>query len=102
MIPQLTLPKLFSKFRIFFQKFPSCDTFQVLDNQGWGKFGRGGDKKMDMIHVPGFEFVYMKSFRVCNLMDDFAHIGFDFRGNDFSSVFDRPDDVIINVVNRCS
>ena len=44
---------------------------------------------MDMIHVSGFEFVHMKTFRVCNLIDDFTHIGFDFRGNDFSSVFDR-------------
>ena len=67
-----------------------------------GKVWEGGDKKMDVIHMPGFEFIHTESLGVRNLMNDFAHIGFDFRGNDFPSVFDRPDDVIINIVNRGS
>jgi hypothetical protein len=39
---------------------------------------------------------------MCDLLNQITHVGFYFSIQNLTSVFDRPDDMIIYIVNTCS
>ena len=53
-----------------------------------------------MVAKTGFKLINLEPLVCSNLMDKFPHISLHFGRDDFFAVFDRPDDMIIDVVDR--
>ena len=91
--PEVATPEKLLDCRVFVEDVFGGETFDDLNNFGWGKDRNALDEEMDMIHVcPDFDkakFVAGLDFQA-DLFQGFFH-GF---GKGFSSVFHRTDQVV--------